>query len=83
MAIQSPINKLKTLFPNTPLTKHTPLDILLTPPFPDKPRTLILRDLGVIQDDWVAQEFVLAYFEGDGNSPAVSKFVSFALVRVG
>lgn len=74
MSIQSPINKLKTLFPNTPLNKHTPLDILLTPPFPDKPRTLILRDLGVIQDDWVAQEFVLAYFEGDGNSPAVSQF---------
>ena len=72
MTIQSPINKLKSLFPNTSLKKGTPLDIVLTPPIPAKPRALILRDLGVVQDDWVAQQFMLAYFEGEGNSPAVS-----------
>ena len=71
LVVQSPINKLKSIFPNTPLNKHTPVDILLTPPFPTQPRTLIFRDLGVIQNDWVAQEFMLAYFAGEGNSPAV------------
>jgi hypothetical protein len=70
-AIQSPLRKLKSIFPNTPLPKHMPLDILLTAPS-TSPRALIIRDLGTVESDWVAREFVLAYFEGEGPSPAVS-----------
>ena len=71
LAIQSPLRQLKSMFPNTPLAKHSPLDILATAPG-SKPRTLIVRDLGSVQSDWLAREFVLAYFEGNGISPPVS-----------
>jgi len=71
-AAGSPMRKLKTLFPNSPLLKHIPLDIFLTPPIPGRPRALIFRDLGAVENDWVATEFVLHYFEGDGPSPPVS-----------
>lgn len=67
----SPIRKLKSLFPNSPLAKHTPLDVFLSAPVPNKPRALVFRDLGSIENDWVATEFVLHYFEGDGPSPPV------------
>ncbi|EIN13636.1 hypothetical protein PUNSTDRAFT_129311 [Punctularia strigosozonata HHB-11173 SS5] len=84
----SPIRKLKSLFPNSPLKKGEPLDIILTAP-PDEDekrryqrltgkepaRSLIVRDLGAIQDDWVSTEFVMAYFEGEGLSPALRKDV--------
>lgn len=77
-SVQSPLRKFKSIFPNTPLAKHTPLDILLTPPTPDpkQPRSLIVRDLGSVQSDWLAPEFVLAYFEGEGISPPVSTQLS-------
>ncbi|KAI0768556.1 chalcone-flavanone isomerase-domain-containing protein [Trametes elegans] len=75
LAIQSPLRKLKSMFPNTPLTKHTPLDILITTPTTKQPRTLIVRDLGALQNDWVANEFVLAYFEGKGLSPPLKESV--------
>ncbi len=74
LAIQSPLRKLKSMFPNTPLTKHSPLDILATAPSPKQPRTLIVRDLGSVQSDWLAREFILAYFEGKGLSPPVRSF---------
>lgn len=70
-AAGAPIRKLKTLFPNSPLAKHTPLDIILAPPIPGQPRALIFRDLGSIENDWLAREFVLHYFEGQGPSPQV------------
>ncbi|RPD63225.1 hypothetical protein L227DRAFT_573053 [Lentinus tigrinus ALCF2SS1-6] len=73
LAIQSPLRKFKSMFPNTPLTKHTPLDILATAPSPKQPRTLIVRDLGSVQSDWLAREFVLAYFEGKGLSPPLKQ----------
>ncbi|KAL4071668.1 chalcone-flavanone isomerase-domain-containing protein [Scleroderma yunnanense] len=75
LAIQSPLRKLKSLFPNSAVTKGTPVDILLTAPTSDKkhPRTLVFRDLGAVESDWVAEQFVLAYFEGDGISPALKK----------
>ena len=76
LAIQSPLRKLKSMFPNTPLAKHTPLDILTTAPSPKQPRTLIVRDLGSVQSEWLAREFVLAYFEGQGLSPPVSSLLS-------
>lgn len=74
-AIQSPLRKLKTLFPNATLTKGTPLDVLITAPTGDnkQPRRLVFRDLGSIESDWVAEQFVLAYFEGDGISPPLKK----------
>lgn len=68
----SPMRKLKSLFPNSTLAKHTPLDIFLAPPVLGKPRALVVRDLGSIENDWVATEFVLHYFEGKGVSPPVS-----------
>ena len=70
-SVQSPLRKFKSMFPGTPLSKHTPLDILLAPPEPQQPRTLIIRDLGSVQHDWLAKEFFLGYFEGDGISPPV------------
>lgn len=71
--VQSPLRKFKSMFPSTPLTKHTPLDILVTAPEPGQPRNLIVRDLGAVQNDWLASEFILAYFEGQGLSPPVSQ----------
>ena len=68
---QSPLRKFKSMFPNTALPKHTPLEIILLAPEPNQPRTLIVRDLGALQNDWVAREFVMAYFEGNGISPPV------------
>ncbi|KAI0823075.1 chalcone-flavanone isomerase-domain-containing protein [Trametes gibbosa] len=69
LAIQSPLRKFKSMFTNSPLGKHSPLDILVTEPSPQQPRTLIVRDLGSVQSDWLATEFILAYFEGKGLSP--------------
>ncbi|KAF8898415.1 chalcone-flavanone isomerase-domain-containing protein [Infundibulicybe gibba] len=74
-AAASPMRKLKSMFPNSPLEKHTPLDIYLTPPFTDRPRALIFRDMGSIENDWVATELVLHYFAGDGPSPALKSSV--------
>ncbi|KAI0297545.1 hypothetical protein B0F90DRAFT_1811039 [Multifurca ochricompacta] len=71
----TPISQVKTMFPNVPFTKDTPLDIVLTSPDPKKPRALIIRDLGAIQNEWVAREFVLLYFDGQGNSPALKQSV--------
>ena len=70
-AVSSPMRKLKSIFPNSPLSKHTPLDIYLAAPVAGQPRALIFRDMGSIENDWVATEFILHYFEGDGPSPPV------------
>lgn len=72
IAVGPPMRKLKSIFPNSSLKKHTPFDMLLTGPIPNRPRSLIFRDLGTIDNDWVATELVLHYFEGDAPSPAVS-----------
>ncbi|KAI0702439.1 chalcone-flavanone isomerase-domain-containing protein [Cytidiella melzeri] len=83
LTLQSPLHKFKTMFPNTPLAKHTPLDILLAPPKPRLPRSLIIRDLGSVQHDWLAVQFFMAYFEGDGISPAMKKSVFKRLESLG
>lgn len=70
-AISSPMRKLRSIFPNSPLGKHTPFDIYLAAPVAGRPRALVFRDMGSIEDDWVATEFVLHYFEGEGPSPPV------------
>jgi hypothetical protein len=70
--VSSSLRKLKGLFPNSSLSKHTPLDIYLSAPLKDRQRALVFRDLGSVEDDWVATEFALHYFEGSGPSPPVS-----------
>ncbi|EIW86449.1 hypothetical protein CONPUDRAFT_148537 [Coniophora puteana RWD-64-598 SS2] len=74
---QSPIRKLKTMFPTSSMAKGTPLDVVLTAPSANAevPRSLIFRDLGALESNWVATEFVLAYFEGQGISPPLKKNV--------
>ncbi|KAF8636005.1 hypothetical protein AX15_000166 [Amanita polypyramis BW_CC] len=74
-AVGSPMRKLKTLFPNASLAKHTPFEILLAAPVPGRPRSLVFRDLGTIENDWVATELLLHYFEGNAPSPALKKSV--------
>ncbi|KAI0051004.1 hypothetical protein FA95DRAFT_1555049 [Auriscalpium vulgare] len=81
--IQAPVGKLKTLFPNAPFTKHTPLDIVLAPPDASQPRTVIFRDLGAVQHNWVARELFVAYFDGDGSSPPLKKMVMANLEHFG
>jgi hypothetical protein len=73
--LQSPLRKLKSIFPSTAVAKGYPLDVHLTAPTGDltRPRSLVFMDLGSVESDWVAEEFVLAYFEGDGISPPVSR----------
>jgi len=80
---QSPLRKFKSMFPNTALAKHIPLDVILLAPEPKQPRTLIVRDLGAVQNDWVAREFVMAYFEGSGISPPLKTSVTAYLQQFG
>jgi hypothetical protein len=70
---QSPLRTFKSIFPNTPLAKHIPLDILVTAPSEDpvRRRALVIRDMGAVENNWIAREFVLAYLEGAGISPPV------------
>ena len=65
------MRSLKSLFPNAPLAKHSPLDIFLAAPIPNRPRPLVFRDLGSIECDWLTTEFFLNYFDKDGPSPPV------------
>jgi len=83
-AAQSPLRTLKSIFPNTPLAKHTPLDILITAPSKNSSqRALIIRDMGAVENDWIAREFVLAYFEGAGISPPLKMSVADRLASFG
>ena len=82
LAVQSPLRKFKSMFPNSPLAKRTPLDILLAPPESGQARNLIVRDLGAVQNDWIAREFFLAYFEGDGLSPPVSILTLYLFITI-
>lgn len=81
-AAASPLRTLKGLFPNSPLAKHTPLDIFLAAPIPNRPRPLIFRDLGSVENDWVATEFVLNYFGPEAPSPAVRCFFIFSMISL-
>ena len=69
--VSSSLRKLKGLFPNSNLAKHTPLDIYISAPIANRQRVLVFRDLGSVENEWVATEFVLHYFEGAGPSPPV------------
>ncbi|KIY69691.1 hypothetical protein CYLTODRAFT_488759 [Cylindrobasidium torrendii FP15055 ss-10] len=63
VALSAPIRRLKSIFPNTPLKKHASLDVFLTAPQLSKPRSLIFRDLGSVDDSWVGVELILHYFD--------------------
>ena len=78
------------MFPNTPLNKYTPLDILLVPrgygatsDSNSQERRLVIRDLGTISNTWVSQEFMLAYFEDQGISPSVCLEVKRSVLIMG
>lgn len=81
MMVASPLRTLKGLFPNSPLNKHTPLDIFLAAPIANKQRPLVFRDLGSIESDWAATEFVLNYFDKACPSPPVRFFVDFIVFK--
>ncbi|VDB99352.1 unnamed protein product [Peniophora sp. CBMAI 1063] len=83
VAVASPMNTLKSMFPNATFAKHQPLDIILTPPNIIQERTLIVRDLGAVTNDWVSKTIVLSYFDGQGNSPPMKKAVWESLETVG
>ncbi|KAJ7655169.1 chalcone isomerase, partial [Mycena polygramma] len=72
-AVAAPMRALKTLFPNSPLAKHAPLDVYVPAPIQGQPRPLIFRDLGTVQNNWVAIELLLYYFAGNGPSPALKR----------
>ncbi|KAF8140008.1 chalcone-flavanone isomerase-domain-containing protein [Boletus edulis] len=84
-AVQSPLRKLKSVFPTTKLSKGNPLDVHLTAPTgdPTRQRNLVFSDLGAVESDWVAEEFVFAYFEGDGISPPMKKATFERLSSIG
>ena len=80
-ALEEPMQQLKAVFPNTPLAKYEPLHIFITRPGPfnhPSSRALIFPGLGRVDDGTVAKEFFLAYFEGHGISPAVSRLFLLA-----
>ncbi|THH09870.1 hypothetical protein EW145_g1719 [Phellinidium pouzarii] len=54
---QSPLRKLKSMFPTSPLAKGVPLDIMLLPlPISaSEKRTLVVRDLGSVESNWLAK----------------------------
>ncbi|KIM48355.1 hypothetical protein M413DRAFT_440083 [Hebeloma cylindrosporum] len=74
-AASSSMRSLKSLFPNAPLAKHSPLDIFLAAPIPNRTRPVVFRDLGSIECDWLATEFFLNYFDKDGPSPPLKESV--------
>jgi hypothetical protein len=75
LMLQAPMGQLRSAFPNAPLVKGTPLDLVLTPPDLKQPRALIIRDLGAIQNGWVAQGLFLSFFDEQGNSAALKQSV--------
>jgi len=78
-----PMQTLKSLFPNVSLPKHKPLHAVLTAPEPGSgTRTLMFPELGSVDDPWLANEFFLAYFSGNGISPAMKKSVEDAVVHM-
>jgi hypothetical protein len=78
--LQAPISQLRTAFPNAPMAKGTTLDLVLAPPDPKQPRALIICDLGAVQNEWVAQELMLSFFDGKGTSVAVCLHISATMV---
>ncbi|KAJ7129976.1 chalcone isomerase [Mycena crocata] len=73
LAVAAPMRALKTLFPNSPLVKHASLDVYLPAPVAGQPRSLVFRDLGTVQNNWVATELFLYYFAGNGASPKLKQ----------
>ena len=55
--VQAPRRKFKSMFPSTSFAKGQPLDIILLQPpkTPADQRTLVVRDLGSVENNWVAE----------------------------
>jgi len=81
-ALQTPFQELKSLFPTTPLAKHTPLHAVLRVS-PAGTRSLSFPELGRVEDTWLATEFFKAYFVGKGISPAMKKSVEEGVQKIG
>jgi len=75
LTLQGPISQLGTALPNAPFAKGASLDLMITPPDPKRPRALILRDLGAVQNEWVARELIMSFFDGKGTSVALMRSV--------
>ncbi|KAF7304792.1 p-loop containing nucleoside triphosphate hydrolase protein [Mycena kentingensis (nom. inval.)] len=75
LAVGAPIRTLKTMLPNTPFVKGSFLDVFMPAPVSGQPRTLILRDMGALQNSWVATNLFLHYFSAKPASPALKKRV--------
>ncbi|KAJ7666471.1 chalcone-flavanone isomerase-domain-containing protein [Mycena rosella] len=69
--------------PRPPLAKHASLDLYVPAPVPGQPRPLVVRDLGTVQNTWVATELFLYYFAGPGASPALKKTTAARLEAFG
>lgn len=77
--IVTPMLQFKSLFPNTAMEKHVPLDVILIPPTSSQEARLIVRDLGSVTSTWLVREFALAYFDGEGISPPLKQAVTSRL----
>ena len=80
LTLQGPISQLRTALPNAPFAKGASLDLMITPPDRKQPRALILRDLGAVQSEWVAQELIMSFFDGKGTSVAVCLHTNTTMV---
>jgi hypothetical protein len=81
-AVAAPMRALKTLFPNSSLAKHASLDLYVPAPVSGQPRPIIFRDLGSVQNNWVATELLLYYFAGNGPSPPVRPLPFVAIYSI-
>jgi hypothetical protein len=80
LTLQGPISQLRTALPNAPFVKGDSLDLMITPPDPKQSRALILRDLGAVQNEWVARELIMSFFDGKGTSVAVCLYINTTMV---
>ena len=53
---------------------------MITPPDPKRSRALILGDLGAVQNEWVARELIMSFFDGKGTSVAVCLYINTTVV---
>lgn len=66
---------LRSVFPSNQLSKGTPLVVYSQPSKDDTTRSLVFEGLGEVDNTWVSKEFFMAYFVGEGNSPAVGRLL--------
>lgn len=74
---------LRSVFPSNQLSKGTPLVVYSQPSKDDTTRSLVFEGLGEVDNTWVSKEFFMAYFVGEGNSPAVGRLLDNTRVTRG